>query len=110
MTKQEFIDKLAEIDEGSAKDAEREISNEEYIMIEMVYTYHPAISAIHGRHQIAGIYMYGGMGVIRDMVPTAAKARQIEVQLRELQAQKRNLIAQLEELRTGKPAEEVIME
>ena len=102
MTKQEFIEKLAEIDRGSAKDAEREISNEDYITIEMVYAYHPAISETNGKTQIAGIYMYGGMGVIRDMVPTAAKARQIEVQLRELQSKRSNLMAQLEELRTGR--------
>lgn len=44
------------------------------------------------------------------MMLTAAKARQIEVELREVNAKRRNLIAQLEALRTGKEAEEVMME
>lgn len=110
MTKPEFIEKLTEIDPEIGQCADHELSNEDYITIEMVYTYHPVIRNSCGKKQIAHIYAYGGMAVIRDMVPTAANARQIEVQLREVQAQKRNLIAQLEELRTGKPAEEVIME
>ena len=110
MTRQEFIEKLTEIDLEIGQNTEHMLTNEEYLTIEMVYAYHPAIRNSCGKKQIAHIYAYGGMAVIRDMVPTAAKARQIEVQLREVQAQKRNLIAQLEELRTGKPAEEVIME
>lgn len=109
MTKQEFIEKLTEIDPEIGQNTEHMLTNEEYLTIEMVYVHHPVIRDSCGKKQIAYIYAYGGMAVIRDMVPTAAKARQIEVQLREVQAQKRNLIAQLEELRTGKPAEEVIM-
>lgn len=105
MTKQEFIEKLAEISNGSAKDAELVISNEDYPTIEMVYTYHPAISETNGKTQIAGIYMYGGMSVIRDMVPTAAKARRIEIQLRELKAQEYNLREELERLKAGEEVE-----
>ena len=110
MTRQEFIEKLTEIDPEIGQNTDHELSNEDYITIEMVYTYHPVIRDSCGKKQIAHIYAYGGMGVIRDMVPTAAKARQIEVELREVQAKKRNLIAQLEALRTGKEAEEVMME
>ena len=110
MTRQEFIERLTEIDPEIGQNTDHMLTNEEYLTIEMVYTYHPVIRDSCGKKQIAHIYAYGGMAVIRDMVPTAAKARQIEVQLREVQAQKRNLVAQLEELRTGKPIEEVIME
>ena len=109
MTKQEFIDKLTEIDPEIGQNTEQVLTNEDYLTIEMVYTYHPVIRDSCGKKQIAHIYAYGGMGVIRDMVPTAVKAREIERKLQEVQAQKRNLLAQLEELRTGKESE-VIME
>lgn len=110
MTKQEFIEKLSEIDVDLGPLADQRLTNEEYLTIEMVYTYHPVIRNSVGKKQIAMIYAYGGMSVIRDMVPTAVKAREIERKLQEVQAQKRNLLAQLEELRTGKPTEEVIKE
>lgn len=110
MTKPEFIEKLTEIDPEIGQNTEHMLTNEEYLTIEMVYAHHPVIRDSCGKKQIAMIYAYGGMAVIRDMVPTAIKARKIEVQLREVQAKKSNLLAQLEDLRTGKPAEEVIME
>lgn len=90
MTKSEFMDalriaeKLADknhvftyMDLNSKHDEEEEIlevpeiSDEDYLAIEMVYTYHPAIDAVHGKMQIAQIFAYGGMEVIRDMVPSA---------------------------------------
>lgn len=122
MTKQEFMENLKQVERMAPAshvfrhffyDDNQElvdVNNEDYINIEMVYTYHPAIDEVAGKRQIAQIYAYGGMGVIRDMMPTAAKARQIELELREVQAKKRNLLAQLEELKTGKSGEEVIME
>lgn len=110
MTRQEFIEKLAEIDPEIGQNTEHMLTNEEYLTIELVYTYHPVIRESCGKKQIAHIYAYGGMAVIKDMVPTATKARQIEAELREVQAKKRDLLAQLEELKTGRPGEEVIME
>ena len=109
MTKQEFIEKLSEIDVDLGPLADQQLTNEDYLTIEMVYTHHPVIRDSVGKKQIAMIYAYGGMGVIRDMVPTAVKAREIERKMQEVQAQKRNLLAQLEELRTGKERE-VMME
>lgn len=117
MTKQEFMEKLRAVDKMADAnyvftslayndDQEvAEISNEDYLTIETVYTHHPAISDVFGKIQIAQIYAYGGMGVIRDMLPTAIKARQIESQLREIKSQERNLLAQLEELKTGREYE-----
>jgi len=110
MTRQEFIEKLTEIDPEIGQNTDHMLTNEDYIVIEMVYTYHPAIRDYCGKKQIAHIYAYGGMGVIRDMMPTAVKARRIEAELREVQAKKRNLVAQLEALKTGKEVEEVRME
>lgn len=111
MTREEFIESLEGISyvDGMSRP---EINDEDFQMIEMVYSFHPAIALSEGlgKTQMAMIYAYGGMRVIRDMVPTAARAKQIKVQIREVQAKKRNLLAQLEELATGKPGEEVIME
>lgn len=50
---------------------EREVSEDEYSMINRVYTYHPAISETEGKKQIADIYNAGGMSTIRSMVETA---------------------------------------
>lgn len=105
MTRQEFIEKIAEIDEGKAALADRMIHDEQYRMIETVYTFHPVIDEVEGKKQIAMIYAAGGMAVIRDMVPTAIRGRQIEAELRELQAKEHNLKGELERLRTGKEEE-----
>lgn len=50
---------------------ERGVSEDEYSMINRVYTYHPAISETEGKKQIADIYNAGGMSTIRSMVETA---------------------------------------
>ena len=117
MTKQEFIEKIKIIDKiaGDHKmftymdrngiNDITEISDEDYQTIELVYTFHPAIGETTGKMQIAHIYMYGGMGVIRDMVPTAVKARRIETELQRLRAEEHNLKAELERLRTGEEVE-----
>ena len=101
MTKQEFIEKLSEIDVDLGPLTEQKLTNEDYLTIEMVYTYHPVIGETNGKTQIAQIYAYGGMRVIKDMVPTAATARRIETQLRELKAQEYNLREELKRLKTG---------
>lgn len=117
MTKQEFMDKLKIVD--SIADDKKvftalkydeageilEISNEDYLTIETVYTYHPAISEVTGKIQIATIYAYGGMAVIKDMIPTAVKARRIEAELQEIRAKEHNLRAELERLRKGEEVE-----
>lgn len=102
MTKQEFMDRLAALDPGSP---EAEITNDEYLTIETVYTFHPAISETEGKTQIAGIFLYGGMAVIKDMLPTAVKARRIEAELQEIRAKEHNLRAELERLRKGEEVE-----
>lgn len=49
----------------------KEVTDEEYKLIEKVYMYHPAIKASGGKEQIAEIYKVGGMSVIRNMEETA---------------------------------------
>lgn len=86
---------------------QRTISNEDYAVVEQVYAFHPSISETTGKAEIAAIYnLPGGMRVIRDMVPTAEKARDIEdcmiatkQRIREQEDLKAELIQQMERLR-----------
>ena len=68
MNKQEFLDH-AHI---------KNINQEDYNVIEEVYTNHPSISNTNGKAEISTIYnLPGGMRIIRDMLPTANKAQEI---------------------------------
>lgn len=58
MTKQEFESRL----NGKT------VTNKQYELIEYVYTYHPAISNIVGKDQIAMLYDMFGMTVIKTCI------------------------------------------
>lgn len=55
-----------------------EVSDEFYDVIETVYNYHPTIPEVDGKKVIADIFTKYGMGMIRDMYPTAQKASDLE--------------------------------
>lgn len=71
------------------------VTNEQYAIIEEVYTYHPCINNLKGKQQIADLYTTFGMRVIQDMLPTATKAKEIEHQI---QARKSELRALEDEM------------
>ncbi len=54
------------------------ISDDDYKVVETVYTYHPVIDNVLGKDQIAELYKIGGMRVMRDMLGSAACAMQLE--------------------------------
>ena len=61
---------------------ETTVSADEYKVIEMVYTWHPSISGVNGKNEIAAIYkLPGGMRIIRDMLPTAKARADLEIEL-----------------------------
>lgn len=69
-----------------------EVRQSDYDIIEHVYTWHPTISNIDGKEQIAMLYKMGGMCLIKDMQPTAklmeeldAEKRKVERKLKEIQ-------------------------
>lgn len=69
MMKCEFLQKVEEIrgqQRGPAK-----ISDEDYSVIEFVYTWHPSISETEGKREIAELYCKFGMRIIQDMFCTA---------------------------------------
>ena len=71
------------------------ISDEEYRIIDKVYTWHPAISETAGKSQIADLYRSGGMTVIKNMEETADV-------LIELDRQEREYLKRIEEIRQRK--------
>lgn len=77
MNKQEFYRELEE------RGNKHKFTDEEYAVVELVYTFHPAISETEGKKQIADIVCKYGMSVIYDMKPRAEKAAELNSQLRE---------------------------
>lgn len=67
MTKKEFEERVGV-----------EVSSKDYRIIEQVYTYHPAISEIDGKHEIATLYETGGMPLIKSMVKAAKIMEELE--------------------------------
>lgn len=55
-----------------------EISPENYKTVETVYMYHPLMAGETPKQTIAEIYKIGGIGLIRDMLPTANKFAVLE--------------------------------
>ena len=77
------------------------VSSQDYSINEYVYTWHPVIDNVKGKHQIADLYKVGGMAVIKGMVEVAKKAERIESRLGELRSEMDYLSARLIELRDG---------
>lgn len=59
-----------------------QVSNEDYQDIEYVYMWHPAISNVGGKEQIALLYMNFGLAFIRTMLPAARKMYELKDRLR----------------------------
>lgn len=51
----------------------KSVVDEEYKVIEAVYTWHPAINDTTGKDQMKTLYTQFGFGVIRGMLPVAEK-------------------------------------
>ena len=67
MTKQEF-----------EKTIGAEISQKDYSIVEHVYTWHPSISEVEGKEQIAELYKSFGMPIIKNMMVAANFAVTLE--------------------------------
>lgn len=61
-------------------------NDEDWKIIEFVYTFHPSISETCGKAQIADLYKTFGMRIIKDMLQTAKRAKVMEGELSELRA------------------------
>lgn len=65
----------------------KSVVDEEYKVIEAVYTWHPAINDTTGKDQMKTLYTQFGFGVIRGMLPVAEKMEKLDGERRELLAQ-----------------------
>lgn len=74
------------------------ITDSDWKIIDMVYTWHPAISDTNGKNEIASIWKIGGMPLIKGMVEVAEltmkldeEERKIKAQLEKIQNRKREV-------------------
>ncbi len=64
MNKAEFTDRVIGL-------KYEDLSEEDFDAINMVYAWHPMIPIVNGKDEIADLYKKGGMGIIKNMLPTA---------------------------------------
>ena len=83
-----------------------QVTESEYKDIEFVYTFHPSISNTEGETQIAQLYKIGGMRLIKDMIPTARKAQELNNKIIAANANLMRLKRQSEMLENGEESEE----
>ena len=96
MMKHEFEKKLG-----------KPVTRKEYKDIEFVYTFHPSVSNTGGKTQIAELYKIGGIRLIRDMIPTARKAQELENKIITANVNLMKLKRQFEMLENGEESEEI---
>ena len=76
MTKQEFQKRIG-----------TEISQKDYSIVEHVYTWHPSISEVEGKEQIAELYKSFGMPIIKNMMEAANYAETLDRAMAQAQRQ-----------------------
>lgn len=79
----------------------KEVTDEEYGVIEKVYTYHPSIKLHTGLKQIADIYKAGGMSTIRNMEETADIMIEMYNELEEARANVNKVIDRIQKFKEG---------
>lgn len=98
MMRDEFENRVAEI---VGKAVYTKPSSADWITINQVYTFHPAIKNVGGQQQIAKIYVELGMAVINDMAPRAEKLMDLESKRFQAQAALNAIDAEIAELSKG---------
>lgn len=79
--------------------AGRKVTPEDYAIIEHVYTFHPAISNMGGKQEIARLYKAGGMGLMRAMTAAADENQEREESIRHIDQTIEGLQEQIHQLR-----------
>ena len=74
-------------------------NDEDWQVINVVYTFHPSIDEVKGKQQVALLYVEFGMRIFWDMLPTAEKAVKIEAKILELKNQTECLQNELRDLK-----------
>lgn len=79
----------------------KKMSTADYQIVELVYTYHPAIPDIGGKERIAALFTLGGIVVMHDMLPRAEVARDLITERDRLAAKIQSIENQYEILKRG---------
>ena len=77
----------------------KNISNEDYSLIEYIYTWHPLIKDTTGKEQVAGLYSNFGISIFKEMLPKAQEAQHLESKLAEALKVAEEIKQQLAELK-----------
>ena len=96
MMKCEFEAKLSELEP-----IQRTVSDDDYKLIEYVYTFHPSISETEGKRQVALLYHEFGLRVFKDMEATATANQVLESAIRKTRAELQKLLDEADDLRKG---------
>lgn len=95
MTKHEF-----EIRSG------QEVTDDDYEIIEKVYTWHPVISETEGKEQIVTLYKTGGMPLINSMMEAASLMMDLEKEKNQAMGRLRKIHNRIRMMKKGNIAEE----
>lgn len=94
MTYDEFIKRLSK-----ATCKPQKVSDADWETIQLVYTWHPAISNTEGKDEIVELYCAMGMPFIRSMAPQARLAMELDTEIRACRGQITERETALERLR-----------
>lgn len=101
MNRVEFLEQCVKINpKKTVNDFAKEIDLQKFEVIQYVYAFHPSISEVNGKSEIAQLYINFGWRLIMDMFPTAkkiceweTKQRLLRNQLEELQEEKKSILS-----------------
>ena len=83
-----------------------EISDQNYEIIETVYTWHPAINGVGGKDQIATLYETGGMPLIKSMLEAANIMMDLDKERRQAMRRMEEIRRRIETVASGDLTEE----
>jgi hypothetical protein len=76
----------------------KEVTTEDYGIIETVYVNYPGIHHTNGKKQVAELYKVFGLRIFEDMLPRAKRVYELEIQIRTKESQLKDLRRELKEL------------
>lgn len=76
-------------------------TDDEWELVTTIYTFHPSISEVVGKKQIAKLWDIGGVRLMADMVKTAERVRSIEEHIAEHRAFIADYERQLQDIKEG---------
>lgn len=97
MMKEEFLKKYEE----QTNTPSPSISDEDYKLIEYVYTFHPSISETKGKDQIVYLVSNFGMAIIKDMLARAQLNESLESEIRKTNCRLEELKQKYNNLKYG---------